>query len=678
MLKVASRRSLWQRGCDMAQADPPIKFSPKLVSQWLIYVSYRCMETLLAMLPLTVVWHCGRALGQVAWFVAGKYRRLVLNNLRIAYGRERDEAWIQKTARAHFASLLANMISGFKLTSMSAEDILKRVTLEGMEHMQTALDSGRPVLGLVTHQSCWEILGQIPSLCSFGRKPATVYQPLTNPFMNAHILKGRERLGYAIFSRRDGFHGPVRHLREGGSLGVLVDQHTGDLGVWSPLFDRIGSTTPIASMIALRIKAIMVTLAVYDDGPGRWRVVYGSVNPPPVKYTFDSLTAEMNRFIEAMIRRQPESWFWVHNRWKTPNPKFLLPTYKRGIAFPQGYDQARLQPFEMLVRSPNWLGDACMAMSAVRAMKAGRPDLKITLLGPEKLRDLWEGQPEVSRYIGKEDKEGLFSVARKIKATGVPFDVAVLLTNSARSAYELRLAGIRELVGFKGAFRSKLLRHKVAEPLGKNNRPLHHVRRYLRIAYAVGAQQSKQWINDLADATLAAHSPTRIRIGICAGAEYGPAKRWPLERYAEVIQTVSASHPEIEWVFVGAPKEADMGTQLSALVSDVPHLNLVGKTKLSELMTELQSFRILVTNDTGTMHLASALKVPTVSLFGSTEPTLTGPLSKWHTVIRHSVPCSPCFKRECPFGHYECLTKITPAEVSTAVLTKLTALAGHS
>lgn len=658
----------------MAQADQPLKFSLKLASQWLVYVCYRCMEGLLSLLPLVWVWYLGRFLGRLAWFVAGKYRHLVLNNLRIAFGRERDEAWIEKTARDHFASLLANMLCGFKLTSMSAEAILKRVTLEGMEHMQAALDSQRPVLGLVTHQSCWEILGQIPSLCSFGRKPATVYQPLTNPFMNAHILKGRERLGYSIFSRRDGFHGPVRHLREGGSLGVLVDQHTGDLGVWCPLFDRIGSTTPIASMIALRIRAMMVTLSVYDDGPARWRVVYGAVIPPPAKYTFDTLTAEMNVFVEQMIRRQPESWFWVHNRWKTPNPKFLLHTYKRGICFPQGFDPSRLQPFEMLVRSPNWLGDACMAIPSLRAMNSGRPDIRITVLGPEKLRELWEAQPEVSRYIGKADREGLFSVARKIKATKIRFDVAVLLTNSTRSALELWLGGIRELVGFPGKFRSKLLRYVVAEPTGKNG-PMHHVRRYLKVARAVGVELDLELIYGLPlslDPSAAPVKPeSRLRIGICAGAEYGPAKRWPLDRYAEVIQKMSAAHPEIEWVFVGAPKEAPMGEQLSALVGNVNHRNLVGKTSLSQLMAELKTFKMLVTNDTGTMHLASALKVPTISLFGSTEPVLTGPLGKRHTVIRHRVKCSPCFKRECPFGHYECLMKITPEEVCAAIEKRL-------
>ena len=118
-----------------------------------------------------------------------------------------------------------------------------------------------------------------------------------------------------------------------------------------------------------------------------------------------------------------------------------------------------------------------------------------------------------------------------------------------------------------------------------------------------------------------------------------------------------------------------MGEQLSQLVGEAAkHENLVGKTRLAGLITELRRCHLLVTNDTGTMHLAAALGVPTVSIFGSTEPVLTGPLGDRHTVIRHQVPCSPCFKRECPFGHYECMTRITPEQVARAVLDRLAAL----
>ncbi len=646
-----------------------------LAGHWLVFALYRSIEFVLRFVPLRLVWYLGRGLGAVGWLVARRYRTLVLNNLRIAFGREKDAAWCQQTGRQHFMSLVANGLCGLKLPTMPQEKIRASVTAEGMEHLQAALVSGQPVLGLVCHMSCWEILAQLPDLCSFGRKPATIYQPLGNPFLNAHILRGRQRLGYTIFSRHEGFTGPMRHLKEGGTLGILIDQHAGDQGVWCPFFDRLASTTPVAAMIALRTRAEVVTLAVYDDGPAHWRVVYGPVPPLAVKKpSFEDLTAQMNLAVEGLIRRQPHSWFWVHNRWKTPKPRLLIQGEHRGIAYAPGYDPARLQPFELLVRSPNWLGDACMAFPAVRAMKAGRPDLRLTVFGPEKLRELWEAQPFVDAYVGKENREGLFSVARRLRTCGTSFDSAVLLTNSTRSTLELWLSGVPRLIGYAGSFRSRLLRLKIREPR-TSGRPQHHAERYLHIARTLGAAATAlkppPAPNPIppraADGSLAP-----LRLGICAGAEYGQAKRWPLDRFAQVIQQVSAARPGIQWEFYGAPGEAALGEQLSALVGpDFPHQNLVGKTRLRELIDRLRLCHLLVTNDTGTMHLAAALGVPTVSLFGSTEPILTGPLGSQHTVLRHQLPCSPCFQRSCPLGTYECMTRLTPEQATQAVLSAL-------
>jgi lipopolysaccharide heptosyltransferase II len=651
----------------MAAADIPRTSPIKLVGPWLVYAAFRCVEAILWLLPVEAVWYLGRAIGTVGYYLAGKYRRLALNNLRIAFGREHDEAWRRQTARRHFASLFANVLCGFKLPMMTQAAVEKRVTVEGMEHTHAAMQKQRPILYLVCHLSCWEILTQVPSLFVYDRKPATVYQPLRNPFLNALILRRRRKLGYTLFDRQDGFTGPMKHMKEGGCLGVLVDQHAGDSGLWCPFFDRLSSTTPIAAMMAQRSHGVLMPLAIYDDGPGRWRMVCSApVDTEEVKQSAEGLTTWMNRSVEAMIRRQPENWFWVHNRWKTPKPKFLLQGYKRGVGYPADYDHTLLQPFEMLVRSPNWLGDACMAFPAVRAMKAGRPDLKLTIFGPEKLRDLWQAQPEVDLYIGKDNKEGLFAVARKIKATSIHFDAAVLLTNSTRSTVELWLAGIPRLVGYHGSLRSKLLHQIIKEPK-TSGPPLHHTQRYLHIARSIGAYVSSSETKNQEPRT----KNRSHRIGICAGAEYGQAKRWPLERFAAVIKQVAAAHPDIEWIFFGAPGETAMGEQLSTMVGAVHHTNLVGKTKLAELIVQLKTCRLLLTNDTGTMHLACAEGVPTVSIFGSTEPVLTGPLGDQHTVIRHHVPCSPCFKRACPLGHYECMTKITPDQVAAAVLLML-------
>ncbi len=630
-----------------------------------MYALFRCVEAVLRVLPLVLIWWIGRGLGTLAYFASGKYRRLALHNLRIAFGREKSEAERRRIARAHFKSLFANILCGLKLPLMNEADVAKRVTVENMHHSREAFAAGRPLTVPIMHGSCWEIMTQVPSLFIFGHKPASIYQPLRNPYLNALVLRRREKLGYKLFDRQEGFNAPIGHVRDMGILGILVDQHAGDHGQWSPFFDRLASTTNIVALCGLRTHSVIPPMAVYDDGPARWRYVCdGPLVTSEPKPSINGVTADINLVLERLIRVQPESWFWVHNRWKLPKPYFLLPHYKRGIVFPAGYDMSRLQPFELLIRSPNWLGDACMAFPMVRAIKRGRPDMKITVLGPDKLEELWLSMPEVSRYIGKPAGEGLFAVAKRIKATGIHFDAAVLCTNSTRSTLEIWLADIPRRVGFKGSFRAKLLNQIIKEP---KNLPAkeHHAHRYLRIAKGIGADTEQPGLWDAGAAP--ASTDGVVRVGVCAGAEYGPAKRWPLERFAAVMNQISAQHPQFRWQLFGAPGEKEMGEKLSSMVN-APHENLVGRTRLSELSEKLRQCRLLLTNDTGTMHLAAALGVPTVSIFGSTCPVATGPLGEKHTVIRHQVPCAPCFERECPLGHYDCMTGISPEEVAAAVL----------
>jgi lipopolysaccharide heptosyltransferase II len=633
-----------------------------------VYVVFRMIEGVLRLLPLDFVWRIGAVLGWLAYFIAGKYRRLAVSNLGIAFGREMSGAEIRALARKHFSTMGANLLSGFKLPLMQQEEILKRVRVEGQGHIEKVAASGKPLIFAIMHLSCWELLTRVPSLFTAGRKPASVFQPLGNPYLDAAVRQNRERLGYILFDRSKGFAEPLKFLRGGNAaIGILVDQHAGDKGVWCPFFDRLASTTPLAALMALRCDAPLLPLAVLDDGVARWRLVCG----PPVesgeeKPTAEGLTAALNLVVEKFIRLSPANWFWVHNRWKTPRPDFLLSEYHRGVVFPKGYDRDRLQPFHLLVRSPNWLGDACMAFPAARALKAGRPDLKLTVIAPAKLRELWASLPEVDGIIAKESADSVFTVARRIRETH-RFDAAVLFTNSTRSTLEIWLSGIPRLAGYRGSLRSWMLGQIAPEP--KCGRPPeHHAHRYLRLAGHTGAKSDDAALFDTSGAATADDGITRI--GICAGAEYGPAKRWPLERFAEVVNTVGEKNPGIQWQLFGAPGEAAMGEKLSGMIR-ARHVNLVGKTNLTELIAKLRACRLLVTNDTGTMHLAAALGVPTVSIFGSTEPVLTGPLGAHHTVIRHQVPCSPCFKRECPFGHYDCMTGVTVERVVGVVNEKV-------
>jgi lipopolysaccharide heptosyltransferase II len=157
-------------------------------------------------------------------------------------------------------------------------------------------------------------------------------------------------------------------------------------------------------------------------------------------------------------------------------------------------------------------------------------------------------------------------------------------------------------------------------------------------------------------------------IGLCAGAEYGPAKRWLPERFAEAAGKITAQS-SAQWVLFGTKNDSTIAEQIAAAIGE--HcVNQVGHTTLDQLIDELRQCRLLLTNDTGTMHLASLLGVPVVAVFGSTEPQLTGPLGTGHTVLRHHVECSPCFLRQCPID-FRCMKAITAEEVANAVLSKL-------
>jgi len=229
-------------------------------------------------------------------------------------------------------------------------------------------------------------------------------------------------------------------LREGGLVGVLVDQHAGDAGVWAPFFGRLASTSPLAAALALRTGALLVPVSVQSLGPAHWKLCVGRPLEPAATSP-EEMTVAINQAVEEQIRASPRDWFWVHNRWKTPRPDFLLAQYKRGVELPRAEGAAEaLKPFRILIRSTNWLGDAVMSAPAVRAIRAGRPDARITVAAPAKLADFWKTMPEVAEVIAIEPGESVFSVARKI---GPDFDAAFVFPIPCAPRWRFSSRGFR-------------------------------------------------------------------------------------------------------------------------------------------------------------------------------------------------------------------------------------------
>jgi heptosyltransferase-2 len=365
----------------------------------------------------------------------------------------------------------------------------------------------------------------------------------------------------------------------------------------------------------------------------------------------------------------------------------------------------------ILVRGVNWLGDAVMTAPALMRLREKFPEAQITLLTPGKLADLWlvapkqgEGganHPAVNEMISFAPNESVFSVGKKLRAG--KFNLALVLPNSPRSAIETWLAGIPQRVGYARPWRNFFLTNAIApradaakmrkrsvteiktlisqtpDPRRQTPASAHQIHEYLYLVAALGANPEplppQLFVSpDEIDAVKNKFGLEKITspvFGLNPSAEYGPAKRWPVERFVATAREIQR-RTNCVWLIFGSKGDAPIANQIaSQLPSANSHLlNLAGQTSLRELMSLLKLCRVLLTNDSGPMHVAAALGTPVVVPFGSTSPELTGPGlpgDPRHRLLKSDAPCSPCFLRECPID-FRCLNSITVERVVEAVL----------
>jgi heptosyltransferase-2 len=363
---------------------------------------------------------------------------------------------------------------------------------------------------------------------------------------------------------------------------------------------------------------------------------------------------------------------------------------------------------KILVRGVNWLGDAVMSVPALQRLREAKPRGRISLLAPEKLAGLWQGQPFLDDLMLFSPGDSLPQTARRLRAE--KFSAAVTFPNSLRSALELWLAGIPQRAGYARPWRTLFLTHPVPRrpgalamrrrsageirqliARGESPSPLppsaHHIHDYLRLAAALGASAAplppritisqEEAERSAARLGLPAARKDRPFLGLNPGAEYGPAKRWPAESFiAAGIALRQATR--CRWIIFGGPADREIAhfiwTGLGQDPAGQAAINLAGQTTLRELAAALQSCRLLLTNDSGPMHLAAAVGTPVVVPFGSTSPEMTGPIwSAGAQILRApGIPCSPCFRRDCPID-FRCMRGISSEAVVAAALRALNA-----
>ncbi len=322
----------------------------------------------------------------------------------------------------------------------------------------------------------------------------------------------------------------------------------------------------------------------------------------------------------------------------------------------------------VLVRVPNWLGDAVMSLPVLAGLGRLFPQARFTVLAAPRVAPLFEAQPGVAETVPYPAGREKWGLLWGLKGR---FDLALALPNSFESAFALWLAGVPARVGYNADARRLFL--TVAVNGRQKLAGLHTVYYYLGLLKVFGEVATftpptlflKEEEVLAAQKTLAAGagSTSGPWVGLSPGAAYGPAKRWPPERFAALAQAL-IDDIGARLILLGGPEDREVAAQVKNHLAQ-PVLDLVGRTHLRQALGVLAQLKLLITNDSGLMHAAAALGVPLVALFGSTDPRATGPFTSRATVLYHPLPCSPCLKRTCAEG-YPCLTAISVPEVLAA------------
>jgi heptosyltransferase-2 len=325
---------------------------------------------------------------------------------------------------------------------------------------------------------------------------------------------------------------------------------------------------------------------------------------------------------------------------------------------------------KILIRATNWVGDAVMALPALRAVRSRFPTADITILARPYIADIYKNQQVCNNLMLVEQKTDIVGELRAVK-----FDTALLLQNAFEAAWLAWRAGIPERIGYARDGRGLLLTKAV--PVPKSGEiPPHEQYYYLELLRRAG------WLDSLPNESLikldvpeenrrraadflfsSGVKPHRLRVAVGAGASYGSAKCWSPDRFAELANRLQANS-EADVILFGTATEAAVSSAIAAGMLQSP-IDLTGKTSIADLPALLAQCHLFIGNDSGAMHVAAAVGLPVVAVFGPTDPFGTAPVTPRCSVIQEKPYCSPCFLRRCPTDH-RCMTAVTPSAVEVA------------
>jgi ADP-heptose:LPS heptosyltransferase/lauroyl/myristoyl acyltransferase len=592
-------------------------------------------------------------LGDLIFYVLPRRRRLVLSNLHHAFP-EQSPAWRRRIGRESCRRLVETAMLSLAMPFIPERRL--RIMVRSSSSLEAALavhraahnDQGAgappPLLFATPHLCCWELLTAIPFAASapfveFG----IIFRPLDNPGLDAWVKRTRERFGMRLLSRKQGFQEAIKVLRRHGCVGLLFDQNAGLQGALSLLFGRVCSTSELAGVLAEKFDARV--FATFTRRLGFWRV---ELCAAPITHDGSAagITLALNRWLESHLASNDNacaSWLWAHDRWRNQDiparrlrleaKRDLLPVDLQTRGLPALPHKTRVW-----IRLPNWLGDVVMTLPLLRAIRVSRPDAEITLLAKTQFLPVLEQFGVADRIIPlPAPGPGRFLRFWRLRSE-FP-DCLLVFPTSLRGDLEAWLTRCRQRFGLLRKHRRRpFLTHVWRLPADFDETQTHQVKLWELFLRDFGLDAAPDF--SPLRATSRSEKPAPAVIGLICGSENNPEKRWPVAHWQDLVGRMAAAHPAAHFRLFGTANDRSVTSEiargLGPMVAD-----LAGHTGLGEFAASLAQCDLLIANDTGGMHLANALGVPVLVLFGPTNPWRTGPV--FHAPMRLLQPpgCSP-------------------------------------
>ncbi|MGF1484678.1 MAG: glycosyltransferase family 9 protein [Opitutales bacterium] len=602
----------------------------------------------LAHLPEALVRTLVHWLGWLIYTLPRKRRRMLLSNLHHAFPEKTEAARvaIARESSRRLAEMLTFVVSSPFLPKQqilgrfSRSEALGTYTDEVRENQQACILA-------IPHFTLMDAISILPILHN-KEVPETgvLFRALANPTLDAWMRHSRERWGVVMLARRGGLKQAVERLKQRGPVALLFDQNAGNQGALSLCFGRVASISEMAGSLAANHRTRV--FAMWPERRGFWRA---QIQAEPIDDWQDAteINIRVNRWLERKLREsddQAADWLWLHNRWRTQDePHRRLRIEHRRSILERTLELDGLTEIprrtRFWVRLPNWLGDVIMTLPLLRALRKSRPDAALTLLCQPGVKPFLEmlGIAEEVRALPPKDAPNRWQT---IKGWRIDYpDTQILFTNSTRGDLEAKRIGAPQRFGLRRpGKRRPLLTHGWDVPADLDEAQLHQTHLWQRFLEHFGLNAAPDYAPF--SLPLKDTAPTVDQaIGWICGTENNPEKRWPIEHWRALAQAVLDVNLIEQVVLFGTPADRAITERVAQGFPAERILNRAGETNLMQFAKALTRCRAIICNDTGGMHLANALGVPVLAIFGPTNPIRTGPIFEAPRVLLQPPSCPP-------------------------------------